>query len=67
VSTNVNPDKLRPPENMSAAVVAKCHAENQCILIDDELKKLRAKRRAWNRRLGVCLRSMSKFATESRS
>lgn len=60
----VDPDKLKKPKNMPEAVIAKCHAELQCRVIDAMLKGLRAKRRAWNRRLGICLRTMSDFAIQ---
>lgn len=58
--TTQDPDKLREPENMSAAIVAKCHASNQCELIDEEIRRLRSLRRRWNKRLGVCLKKISK-------
>ena len=54
-----DPTKLRRPENMTAAIVAKCHAQDQLVLIDAELKRLRRLRRAWNKRLGACLRRMT--------
>lgn len=57
-----DPSKLREPGNMTECVVAKCHAVNQLHKIDAQLKKLRAKRRAWNKRLGVCLRKIQVIA-----
>jgi hypothetical protein len=64
--STVDPAKLREPTNMSDAVIAKCHAENQCINIDEELSRLRSLRRKWNKRLGVTLRAISKFATKGK-
>lgn len=60
--SSVDPATLREPGNMNECVIAKCHAVNQCILIDAELKRYRALRRKWNKRLGACLRKMSVLA-----
>ncbi len=51
------------PETMHQAIVEKCHAQDRLVEIDAELKRLRAMRRAWNRRLGVCLRRMAEIQT----
>lgn len=57
-----DPDSLKEPGTMKACLLAKCHAVKQLAMIDAELKRLRAARRAWNRRLGVCLRKMQAIA-----
>lgn len=54
----------REPENMTAAVVAKCHASNMLHLIDEQAKGLRDKKRLWKKRLAMCHRAIAKYARE---
>lgn len=61
-SSDSNPDTLSIPENMSAAIIARCHAENQLELIGYELDALRKKKTKWKRRLKVCLRRIDEEA-----
>lgn len=60
-ATKPGPIPSREPENMTAAIAAKCHAVNQKLRIKREMKELRAAERAWNKRLGQCLRAIGKF------
>jgi hypothetical protein len=54
--------KKNEPGNMSEAIVAKCHAYNQLVLIDDELKALRKLKRDWTKRWQQCMRVMEREA-----
>lgn len=58
------PEKRREPIGMAEAVYEKCLAERMCMAIDASLKRLRAERRAWNRR-GGSLSSVEKFAAKT--
>ena len=52
----------RPPENMTAAIIAKCHAENMIHLTGEKLQAVREQMRLWQRRRASLLEAMSKFA-----
>lgn len=57
-----SPEGLRRPENITAAVVAKCHSDNQLRLIEDELKRLRLLQRCWKKRRAECMGVMTEEA-----
>ncbi len=59
----LGPDERPEPLDMAEAIREKETAAKMCRAVDATLKRLRAERRAWNKRLGVCLRKIEQFAT----
>lgn len=57
--------RLKEPENMTAAIDAKCHAYNQIGIMEDRQKKLTKDKKFWKKRYEQCLQIIGRYAVEA--